>query len=76
MVTRVQRVAAVVLSGWRWVASNPRELLFVAGLVLLHLGLRAVEPWAPGGSLVVPGSILTAVAVFGPRGGFVRRRKE
>lgn len=77
MVKGVQRVWTLVVSGWRWVAGNPREWMLAIGLGLLHVGFRGVEPWAPGASLMVPGAILTAIAVFGARGSAaVRRRKE
>lgn len=42
-----------------------RDILGLAGLVLLGLGLAFV--WAPLG-LIVPGGILVAVAVYGVRG--------
>lgn len=54
----------------RWlhdvVVHNSREWVFVIGLVLLWAGLRT---WSPVLALVVPGTVLVSVAVFGVRGG-------
>jgi hypothetical protein len=59
-----------------WCGQNAREILFVLGLLLTHVGLRAVEPWAPGLSWSLPGAVLTAIAIFGVRGGAPTRRKK
>jgi hypothetical protein len=56
--------------GARWlhdlVVDNSREWVFVIGLVLVWAGLRT---WSPALALVVPGTVLVSVAVFGVRGG-------
>ncbi|MGE3511184.1 MAG: hypothetical protein AB7N65_20110 [Vicinamibacterales bacterium] len=50
----------------RLVTNNPREVLFLVGLLLLALGLHS---WSPALSIAVPGAILVAIAVFGVGGG-------
>jgi hypothetical protein len=41
-----------------------QEVLFVGGVALLAYGMSLI--WLPG-AFIIPGSILTAVAVFGVR---------
>lgn len=43
---------------------DQRDLLLAAGLTMLGFG--AAEAWAPLG-LIVPGAVLSAVAIFGVR---------
>jgi hypothetical protein len=79
MVTRgLARVAAAALRALHrvlvFLAANVRTLVCVLGLVMLHVGLRSVEPWAPGVAWSVPGLIVVGVAIFGARGGAPPRR--
>lgn len=62
----------------RALAPDRRDAVLVCGLLMLHVGLRSTEVLAPGASWVVPGAVLTAIAVFGVRGGGSARagRKE
>lgn len=55
-------------------ATNARTMVCLLGLVMLHVGLRSLEPWAPGVAWSVPGLIVTGVAIFGARGGPAPRR--
>lgn len=57
-------------------AENYRELLLGLGLGLMHVGLRAMEPWAPGISWYAPGGVLVGIAVFGVRGGMPVPRQK
>lgn len=54
---------------WLLQAVDGRDVVLWLGLLLLHLGLRDVQPWAPGAALYVPGLVIAAVAIFGVRGG-------
>jgi len=61
-----------------WLSDNARELVLVAGLSFLHVGLGRVAT-APGADWYVPGGVLTAIAVFGVRrvaNTAPRRKKE
>lgn len=55
----------------RMALENGRTLMFLYGLVMLNLGLRGVWLWSPYLDLgwVVPGVIVTCIAIFGARGG-------
>lgn len=61
-----------------WLSDNARELVLLAGLAFLHVGLGHVAA-APGADWYIPGGVLTAIAIFGVRrvtNAAPRRKKE
>lgn len=58
------RSALIAIGGWALKTFDARDAMLAAGLVLLATGLWNIS--APA-ALIVPGAIITGVAIFGSR---------
>lgn len=63
---RLNNARASAVAAWRAIAKqiDRRDLLLIGGLPMLGIG--AEQAWHPLG-LIVPGAVLTAIAIFGVR---------